>query len=115
MTQPDNSKKVFSATDAAPAVLYAKRSFEDQHTYPVISNTSGALVIAQEDTISQMFLDYGSRTDGQPIYIGYGARGLATGEEGWLLYKHTYNSSSFMVSRQIAYDSWDNRETTTYA
>ncbi len=56
-----------------------------------------------------------SRSDGQPDYIGYGARGLAADVTGWLLYKFTYDSNGFVTVRQSAYNTWDNRASATYA
>lgn len=57
----------------------------------------------------QMRLDYDTRTDGQPVYIGYAPRGLASSATGWLIQKHTYDVNNFMTLRQIAYDIWDDR------
>ena len=59
-----------------------------------------------------------SRRDNQPDYIGYGARGLASSADGWILYKFTYASAAdgaAMTLRQTAYDTWDNRTSATYA
>lgn len=58
--------------------------------------------------------DYSS-TDGLPDYLGFAARGIATSTTGWLLQKFTYDANRQCTLRQIAYDSWDNRTTATYA
>lgn len=63
----------------------------------------------------QARFDYDVRTDGQPVYIGYGPRGLAVGAAGWLLYKFTYDGSNQATLRQVAYDTWSNRTSATYA
>lgn len=66
----------------------------------------------------QLRLDYGARSDGQPIYQGFAPRGLASSATGWLLYKFTYSADpGNMTLRQIAYGVWDDRaaEGTTYA
>lgn len=63
----------------------------------------------------QQRIDYDVRTDGQPVYIGFGARGLATSATGWLIQTFTYDGSNNLTLRQIAYDSWDNRASATYA
>ena len=60
-------------------------------------------------------LDYGVRTDGQPTYIGYAPRALATSATGWMLAKFTYDDNGYVTVKQIAYDSWDNRAGATYA
>jgi hypothetical protein len=57
----------------------------------------------------QMRADYLARTDGQPIYVGYAPRGLATSDTSWLLQKFTYDGNSQCTLRQIAYGSWDLR------
>ena len=63
----------------------------------------------------QMRCDYDVRTDGQPVYMGFGARGLATSDGGWLLYKLTYDASDRIIVRQVAEDSWDNILTAVYS
>lgn len=63
----------------------------------------------------QMRADYGTRTDGQPDYIGYAPRGLSESSSGWLLHYYTYDSSGQCTSRLIAYDSWSNKSTASYA
>jgi len=66
-------------------------------------------------TTLQQRLDYGSRTDGQPDYMGYGARGLTTTDSGWLIHKFTYNATGGMTLRQSAFGIWDNRASLNYA
>jgi hypothetical protein len=56
-----------------------------------------------------------SSTDGLPDYVGFAPRSLASSDSGWLLQKFTYDGSRQCTLRQIAYDSWDNRATATYA
>lgn len=66
----------------------------------------------------QMQVDYVARTDGQPVYVGYAIRGLATSLTGWMIQKYTYTTisgSDYVATRTIAYDAWDNRATATYA
>lgn len=58
--------------------------------------------------------DYSGRSDGQPVYIGYGAKGIATSDSGWLLFKYTYDASGFVTLKQVSYDAWDDRATATY-
>ena len=57
----------------------------------------------------QMRCDYDVRTDGQPVYLGFAPKGLATSVAGWLLHKFTYDGSDRITVRQIAYDIWDDR------
>ena len=63
----------------------------------------------------QMMADYGVRTDGQPVYLGFAPRLLDVGTDGWLLHKFTYDVSNRVTVRQIAYGDWTNRATETYA
>jgi len=65
----------------------------------------------------QMKADYVARTDGQPVYLGFAPRGLASNVTGWLLHKFTYDGSDRVTVRQIAYNTWDLRADagTTYA
>jgi hypothetical protein len=60
----------------------------------------------------QLMADYGTSTDGLPDYMGYGPRGLATSDSGWLLKKFTYDANRQCTTIQIAYDAWDNHATT---
>lgn len=62
----------------------------------------------------QMRAQYSS-TDGLPDYLGFAPRGLAVGNTGWLLQKFTYDGSRQCTLRQIAYDSWNNVATASYA
>lgn len=62
----------------------------------------------------QMRVEYNSPTPTQK-YVGYGARGLATSQDGWIIYEFTYNGSNQLTLRQTAYDTWDNRASASYA
>lgn len=77
----------------------------------------GAYRLVEIPSNLQMRVDYNSQTDGQPLYVGYGARGLASSANGWLVQKFTYDSNSprQCTLRQIAYGIWDNRASLTYA
>lgn len=52
---------------------------------------------------------------GYELYVGYGARGLATADLGWLIHKFTYDGSNRVTVRQSAYNSWNNRASASYA
>lgn len=62
----------------------------------------------------QAVYDYTGTTSGIPIYVGYGARGLATSETGWRIYKYT-DSASGPTARTSADGIWDNRASLSYA
>lgn len=56
-----------------------------------------------------------TRSDGQPDYIGYASRGVASSQAAWTIHKFTYSGNN-MTLRQLAYRAiWDNRATETYA
>lgn len=64
----------------------------------------------------QKLIDYDVRTDDNPIYIGYGVRGLATSTDGWLINKITYDVSNRPTSIQSGIGKWTERATTvTYS
>lgn len=67
----------------------------------------------QIETNQQGMFDYVGGT--VVIYAGYAPRGLAVGTAGWLLQKFTYDGNNNVTQRQIAYDSYDNRATASYA
>ena len=62
----------------------------------------------------QMRCDYDTRTDGQPVYLGFAPKGLGVGDTKWLLHKFTYDVSDRITLRQIAYSSWTLRASATY-
>jgi len=62
----------------------------------------------------QQWLDYDTREDGQPVYIGFADKGLSINASGWLLQNFTYNDAGLMTKRLIAYDSWADRTLTTF-
>ena len=60
----------------------------------------------------EMRLDYGARTDGQPVYQGFAPSGIGTADAFWTLYAFTYDGSNFVTRRQIKHRAvWDNRST----
>lgn len=48
------------------------------------------------------------------IYLGRGAKGLATSDDGWLIQKFTWSGDK-PTSRQSAISAWDDRATATYS
>ena len=68
----------------------------------------------------QMRCDYDTRTDGQPVYLGFAPKGLGSSfasiASGWLIHKFSYDASDRVTLRQIGYGVWDTRASTiTYA
>jgi hypothetical protein len=83
------------SVDAYEADLYAQR-------YTEIPNNMTKRV------------DYSTRTDGQPVYVGWGCKGLAESADGWLIYSSTYDASNRITSIKVGYGIWDNRATVVY-
>lgn len=54
-------------------------------------------------------LDYDMRTDDNPVYVGFGAKGLADGADGWLIFKLTYDASDRVTAKKSAYGVWNDR------
>lgn len=50
----------------------------------------------------QQKFDYGSRSDGQPEYIGWADPGVATSEAKWQIRKFTYDANGFVTAIQYA-------------
>lgn len=69
--------------------------------------------MTQIETNQQGMFDYSGGS--AVIYAGYAPRGLSTSTTGWLLQKFTYDGNGNVTQRQIAYDTWANRTSATYA
>lgn len=69
----------------------------------------------------QQIFDYGSRTDQQPVYIGWAPPGLSQSAVGWKIRFFTYNSDGSVsqiqyASGDVGFKSiWSNRASYTYA
>lgn len=74
-----------------------------------------ALRTAEIPSNMQGRADYDTRTDRQPVYLGYAPKGLAEGTTGWLLHKMEYDVSDRWVKTTIAYGDWTNRSTASYS
>jgi YD repeat-containing protein len=68
--------------------------------------------ITEIPTNHQMRIEYDGA--GNAYIVGYAPRGLSENTTGWLIHAYSYDSSSRVISRKIAYDSWTNRATATY-
>lgn len=81
-------------------------------TIPIEAHSDGALKInPSANPTQQMRMEY---IGGNLTYTGYAERGIASSATSWLLQKFTYTAGDLTL-RQIAYDSWDNRATASYA
>jgi len=65
--------------------------------------------------------DYTGRSDGQAVYQGFAPSGLGEGEDGWLIYKYTYDDDGYLTQRNVygagadENANWTDRGTYTYA
>lgn len=61
--------------------------------------------------------DYVARTDGQPVYHGLAAPGIATNQKGWLIEKSTFttiNTADYVTDKAVADNAvWDDRALAT--
>jgi PhoPQ-activated pathogenicity-related protein len=71
-------------------------------------------------SLMEKIVDYGARTDGQPVYIGYRIIGKTDDVEGCIIFKCLYDENDNFL-RMIAADGdnspnkiWDNRASYTY-
>lgn len=62
----------------------------------------------------QIAMDYDSRTDGQPVYLGYASRSEGTDSGEWLVYKFTYDGNDQLLTRKSAFGAYDDRASLTY-
>lgn len=62
----------------------------------------------------QKILDYDGRGDDQPVYVGFGVRGLLTSATGWLINKMDYDGDDRVILVQSAVGIWDNRSSLVY-
>lgn len=69
--------------------------------------------IVQIPSNQQMRVAYDANQN--PEYVGIAARGLVEAKKGWLLQKITWDGNNNPTKIQIAYDSWNNYTTATYA
>ena len=66
--------------------------------------------LVPDSLVWEIRFDYGTRTDGQPVYIGYAPSGTLVGDSLWLLHKFTYDTSNNVTRREVAVDKdWTNR------
>lgn len=56
-------------------------------------------------------LDYGPRTDTQPVYIGRAPMATETSAGSWTIERLTYDGSDRPVAKEVRYGSWDDRTT----
>lgn len=69
---------------------------------------------------SQPSVDYGARTDGQPVYVGWAQYGKADSDNSWTIIKLIYNIDGtfkeyvFANGNALPSKSWVNRATYTY-
>jgi len=94
--------------------LYRKVTESDPYSavVPVTYNDQGMLETVMFPSDTHLEVDYAARVDTQPVYQGFAPRGTLTSAPDWLLFKFTYDGSSRVTKREIAYDSWDNHDTT---
>ncbi len=63
----------------------------------------------------QQLMDYNGRADGNPVYVGTAAEGVAEGDTGqWQIQKLEYDGSNRIISKKICRTaSWTDRASGT--
>jgi hypothetical protein len=95
-----------------PAIDY------EEHKMPFGDTSIAAKSVVEyipAGSLTQKFLDYGARTDSNPIYVGFNIMGQATSATNWLIQQLTYDGSSRVTQVQIAVGAWTNRASLTYS
>lgn len=90
----------------------------EEHTMPFGDGVGPAaksvIQYVPSGSLSQKFLDYGGRSDANPIYVGYNIMGQGTGALTWIIQALTYDGSNRVTQIQIAIGAWSNRTNLTY-
>ena len=76
---PEITKKEFSALDAHPTILYAKRASDSDRAYPVLATSSGSLSISVWLTVPTHDQQVIDETDPNNIIITYKLLGATVG------------------------------------
>jgi len=64
----------------------------------------------------KMRIDYGTRTDGQPLYQGFANTRLDEGDNGWIIFEFTYSADpGNLTEKNVSYGAWSDRAALTYS
>ena len=65
---------------------------------------------------TQLRLDYSTRTDGQPVYLGKAPMGTKDSDGHWTIYYHEYNANNQLTTRTLVEKGvWDDRASLSYS
>lgn len=108
-----NEKKVFSATDAAPVVLYVKTDPGSELAYPLLSAAFGLVNGGDQ----QILIDDVTTTG--MTYIGYAPIGTATSAAAWKIKRVDESGTPITTAVKLATGGvstniFDNRASFTY-
>jgi len=98
---------VFSAIFACSAYAGSTRSSFDGYPF-------------ESSILMDTVLDYGTRTDGQPVYIGMRIPGVSEADVGWIIFKCIYDESNNFLRKVAANGEnqankvWNDRASYTY-
>lgn len=67
------------------------------------------------DAPSETRMDYATRTDGNPVYVGKADQGTATTATTWTIQRLEYDGSARLVRVQTLTGAWDSRATLGWA
>lgn len=76
----------------------------------IISSITQPVTTIEQASTQEQQLDYATRTDGNPVYVGNAAAGSSTGAAVWRVQKLTYDSSARLIRLQVQSNiAWDDR------
>lgn len=66
--------------------------------------------VATVEMVFESRMDYDTRTDDQPVYVGRAYAGTATSADTWTVRKMTYDTKKRVTRIQVQFDiAWDDR------
>lgn len=71
--------------------------------------------VAVAPALERVLLDYATRTDGSPVYVGKNRQAAATTDNTWVIQRFTYDSSSRPTDVQVLTGVWNDRATLSWA
>lgn len=81
-------------------------------TFPLSSTEDQILQdIKRAVTDFETRLDYDTRTDSNPVYVGKNTQGTATSVATWVIQKLTYDASARLTRAEVLTGKWDDRAT----
>lgn len=127
---PDNTRDVATALQAVTAQLQSLGKKVIAASISPSGGSSGHVIVdnmsesvngmASETTLldlkrartdQRVLMDYATRTDGNPVYVGKAVQGTAITAATWQIQRFTYDASNRATDVQVLIGAWDSRAT----